>query len=107
MMGTEKGLRAFYRPKARLVRGTPYGVTFSGGTDVNRTAVAFTQFMFTTAGESPVDDRWIPTPDWRTDRPDSKWQALSPLKAGSRVKNLARPAFQLHGIALASRFPNV
>jgi RHS repeat-associated protein len=101
IVGAEGGMLAFITPKAPLVPGTAYSVTFSGGTDANRNTVAFTQFMFTTVGESPADDQWIPTADWMTHRPESKWQSLPPLQAGRGVTALAGQVLKLDGNPLA------
>jgi RHS repeat-associated protein len=101
IVGAEAGMLAFRTPKAPLVPGTTYSVTFSGGTDVKGATVAFTQFTFTTAGELPLDDQWVPSGDWMTHRPDSKWQALPPLHAPAGVTALAGQVLKLDGNPLA------
>jgi RHS repeat-associated protein len=100
IVAAESGMLAFVTPKSPLVPATTYTVTFSGGTDTNHHSVAFSQFMFTTAGNLPGDDGWIPTSDWMTHRPDSKWQGLPPLQAAPGVTALAGQVLKLDGMPL-------
>jgi RHS repeat-associated protein len=101
IVAAEGGMLGFITPKSPLVPGTSYTVIFSGGMDGNRGAVAFSRFILTTAGERPTDDGWIPTADWRTDRPASPWQAMPPLQAGPGITALAGQVLKLDGNPLA------
>jgi len=101
IIGAENGMLAFITPSKPLVPATTYSVTFSGGTDTSRSPAAFAQFMFTTAGEAVAPDQWIPTADWRTDRPDSKWQSLPALHAPPGITALAGQVLKLDGNPLA------
>jgi RHS repeat-associated protein len=100
VVGAESGMLAFITAKSPLVPGTTYSVTFSGAADTNRATAAFARFFFTTAGEPVMDDQWIPTPGWRTNRPDSKWQSLPPLQAKPGVTALAGQVLKLDGMPL-------
>lgn len=97
VVGAEAGMLAFITPNSPLLPGTTYTVTFSGGADPNGPSAAFTQFAFTTAGNAPQDDMWIPTSDWMTHRPNSKWQELPALKAPPGVTALAGQVLKLDG----------
>jgi RHS repeat-associated protein len=97
VIGAENGMLAFITPKSPLVPGTTYSVTLSGATDTNHASVAFAQFVFVTAGIPPQDDEWVPTSDWRTHLPDSKWQQLPPLRAPPAVTALAGQVLKLDG----------
>ncbi|MCU1269196.1 MAG: hypothetical protein JWN74_490 [Acidobacteriaceae bacterium] len=101
VVGAEGGMLGFVSPSASLLAGTTYSVTFSGGTDLNGTTASYTQFTFTTAGDSSSgDDTWTPTSDWMTHRPTSKWQRLPPLQAPPGVTALAAQVLKLDGTPL-------
>jgi RHS repeat-associated protein len=99
VVGAEGGMLAFVTPAATLLPGTTYSVTFSGGVDLSDATSAYTQFTFTTTGDTSQadDDTWIPTSDWMTHRSSSKWQKLSPLQAPPGVTALAAQVLKLDG----------
>jgi len=97
IVGAEGGMLAFISPKAALLPGTSYSVKFSGAADTDNATAAFSQFSFTTAGEAPSSDTWIPDFGWVTNRPASKWQSLPPLEAALGVTALTGQVLKLDG----------
>lgn len=99
VVGAEGGMLGFVTPASTLIPGATYSVTFSGGVDSSGTTSAYTQFMFTTAGDASQGDAdtWIPSSDWMTHRPSSKWQQLPPLQAPPGVTAVAAQVLKLDG----------
>jgi len=64
VVGAEGGMLAFITPKTALLPGTTYSVRFSGAADANNRTAAFFAGAFTTAGEAPPSDGWIPGIGW-------------------------------------------
>src|SRR5882724_250268 len=100
VVGAEGGMLAFITPKSVLLPGTVYSVKFSGAADDNNLTAAFMQFSFTTAGEPPASDVWVPGIGWTCNCPTSTWQAMPSLQAGAGVTALAGQVLKLDGTPL-------
>jgi RHS repeat-associated protein len=100
IIGAEGGMLAFITPTRPLLPGTTYSVKFSGAVDTGNMSAAFMQFSFTTAGDAPSGDAWIPAFDWMTNQPTSKWQSTTPLQAAPGVTALAGQILKLDGTPL-------
>jgi len=97
----EAGMLAFVTPQNPLLPGTNYGLTLSGLTDVNGSALPQTVISFTTAG-TPPEDTTIPLGSGGGDSSggngiDPQWQKLPPLQAPRGVTALAGQSLQLNG----------
>ncbi len=101
VVGAEGGMLAFITPNTPLLPGTTYTLRLSGAVDAANAGVAFTQFTFTTAGEAPQSDLWVPTADWMIHGGTSRWQSLPPLQAPPGVVALAGQVLKLDGTPLA------
>lgn len=99
--GAEGGMLGFIVPQSSLLAGTTYMVRLSGAVDANGNSVAFKEFTFTTAGESPESDGWVPTLDWMTHNGPSAWQNMPALQARPGVTALAGQVLKLDGTPLA------
>jgi RHS repeat-associated protein len=103
IVAAEGGMLAFVTPHSTLQPGTTYSVSLSGAVDTANGPVAHAQFSFTTAGVPPQDaqdnddERWHPTPDWRSDRGESDVQKLPSLKAPDGVTALAGRVLRMNG----------
>lgn len=100
IVGAEGGMLAFITPNSPLLPGTTYSVKFSGAVDVNDSTAAFLQFGFTTAGEAPPSDAWVPGIGWMSNRSTSKWQSMPPLQAAPGVTAVAGQVLKLDGTPL-------
>lgn len=100
IVGAEGGMLAFITPNSPLLPGTTYSVKVSGAFDTNNTTAAFLQFGFTTAGEAPPSDGWIPDLGWMSNRSTSKWQSMPPLQAPPGVTALSGQVLKLDGTPL-------
>ncbi|HEX3091820.1 MAG TPA: kelch repeat-containing protein, partial [Candidatus Angelobacter sp.] len=101
VVSAEGGMLGFVTPNAPLLPGTTYTLRLSGVVDAANAGVAFTQFTFTTAGEAPQSDLWVPTADWMIHGATSRWQSLTPLQAPPGVVALAGQVLKLDGTPLA------
>ena len=99
--GAEGGMLGFIVPQSPLLPGTTYLVRLSGAADPSGNSVAFKEFTFTTAGESPESDMWSPTLDWMTHNGPSAWQNMPALQARPGVTALAGQVLKLDGNPLA------
>lgn len=97
IVGAEGGMLGFITPNSSLLPGSTYSVKFSGAFDNNNVTAAFTQFSFTTAGQAPPGDGWIPDIGWMSNGATSKWQSMPPLHAAPGVTALAGQVLKLDG----------
>lgn len=111
-VAAESGRLVFVKPAQALEPGTAYLLTINGMQDATGEAVPYSTVSFTTVADSVQssgtddDDVWNPRAagrlqDWRTNRPRSPWQDLSPLKAPSGITALSGQVLRLNGSPLA------
>lgn len=107
VIAAEGGRLLFVSPKAPLPPDTPHTLALVGASDVAGAIVTAGPLRFVTARESrtvpDVADAEGWTPDatreggWRTNRPNSPWQAMPPLQAAAGVTAVAGQVLRLDG----------
>jgi RHS repeat-associated protein len=110
VVSAENGRLAFVTPTSTLDPLTTYLVSAVGLRDKEGTAFPAISIVFTTAGAPDTqadedDETWDPSQsdmrEWRTNKANSRWQRLAPLRAAPGVTALSGQVLRLNGTPLA------
>jgi RHS repeat-associated protein len=118
----EAGMLAFVNPQSPLAPSTPFTVTVSGAVGASGVQMPNATIKFTTSSADGVGGGpggpsgppngpqspgpsgprvWLPTSDWHTHLPPSRWQSLPPLRAAAGVTALSGQVLTIDGSPLA------
>jgi RHS repeat-associated protein len=107
----ENGWLAFVWPATRLSEGSTYTLSISGvvdafGMPLAQTTIAFTTVRPTTDSRTMDSEEWAPDAAsgrnrWRTNRPSSPWETLTPLVAPPGATAVSGRVLRLDGRPLA------
>ena len=119
VVAAESGRLAFVNPDSQLAPNTRYTVSVDRVVARDGAEMASTGFSFTTGSSSVLSGPggsgsggsgspgsgsgpglWIPTSDWRTHLPPSRWQSLPPLRAPQGVTGLSGQVLTIDGSPL-------
>jgi YD repeat-containing protein len=110
VIAAEQGRLAFVWPAEPLAEDTRYTLTVSGAIDLSGLPLAPASLTFTTTtrpADAVVDEEeWIPDANsvkngWRTNRPPSPWESLTPLIAPPGATAISGRVLTLDGRPLA------